>query len=139
MQSRCSKANASTVQLGPHAFYTTPPSRTPWSGGLRTTNLAVGNASMCILNCTQQGTPSLEKKSNSRPRSKLNPWSKKPYPLSCNPASSYLQEAFQQHFLHFKTSNLSGRKAHRFLGFSTVGPVREWRKMPVTWAHLRDG
>ena len=63
---KCSKANVSIAQLKPHAFYATPPFETPWWEGLRTTTLVAGGASMLILNFTQQGTPSLEKKSSSR-------------------------------------------------------------------------
>ena len=70
---------------------------------------------MFTLNFTQRGTPSLEKKSNSRPRSSLNTWSKKSHPLFSQPASSYLPETSPPCSLRSKTSNLSGRKAHKSL------------------------
>ena len=111
---KCSKANVSIAQLKPHASYATLPFETPWWGGLRTTTLVAGGASMFTLNSTQRGTPSLERKSNSRLRSSLNTWSKRSHPLFSLPASSYLQEASPPS-LCFTTSNPSGRKAHKSL------------------------
>ena len=110
---KCSKANVSIAQLKPHASYATLLSETPWWGGLRITTLVAGGASMFTLNSTQRGTLSLGKKSNSRLKSSLNTWSKKSHPLFSLPASSYLPGTSPPCSLHSKTSNLSGRKAHK--------------------------
>ena len=121
---KCSRANVSIAQPKPHASYATRPFETHWWGGLRTTTLAAGGASMFILSFTQRGTPSLEKESSSRLQSSPNPRSKKLHPLFSQSASSYLQEASPPS-LRFKTSNPSGRKAHKSLDSFAAELVRK--------------
>ena len=79
---------------------------------------------MFILSFTQRGTPSLEKESSSRLQSSPNPWSKKLHLLFSQSASSHLQEASPPSF-RSKTSNPSGRKAHKSLDSFAAELVRK--------------
>ena len=79
---------------------------------------------MFTLNSTQRGTPSLGKESSSRLQASPNPGSKKLHQPFSQSASSHLREASPPS-LRSKTSNPSGRKAHRSLDSFAAELVRK--------------